>query len=178
MQNNDSRFDLPARRLYAAFVDGVVYLVFSLGMVLYFNALKDKTSFFTFLVCKTILLVTYPVFFHYLWGQTPGKVLTGIKVIDKSGNNAITLKQALFREGFYIIAQVTALFFIYEKVNDNHSTWDDLVHYNYYYWGGLPSLWMMLELSSQMLNARRISFQDFIAGTVVVNLKQQRVSPN
>jgi len=44
-----------------------------------------------------ILLVAYHAFFTYRMGQTPGKMLLGLQVVDSEGNKP-TLKQILLRE--------------------------------------------------------------------------------
>lgn len=80
-------------RFVAAFIDGLLLLLaqgilYSMGWVMSGGganggvAVKGATNLF-----GTILGAGYGIVFHWLWGQTPGKMLLQIKVVSMDGGS-------------------------------------------------------------------------------------------
>lgn len=61
--------------------------------------------------------IIYSVVMHAKWGQTLGKMATGVQVISIQGRS-LTWRQAIRRESLFILCQVIALFYVLPQVID------------------------------------------------------------
>ncbi|MFC1875432.1 RDD family protein [Chloroflexota bacterium] len=73
-------------RLVAAIVDGVVVWLLSYTLSFLIRILPSEFSFLYLYLNSFIILLLYYWLFTGLKGQTPGKMLFGIKVVDARGN--------------------------------------------------------------------------------------------
>lgn len=91
-------------RFVAALVDGIIVacLEFPIDRLIgvdYNNLEFSPSTVFSFLISLTI------IFFYYGWfyknkGATPGKILMGLRVIDKNNGKNLSYFRAFFRETF------------------------------------------------------------------------------
>ncbi len=111
---------------------------------------------------------TYFVLLHARNGQTLGKRVMEVRVVDHATGGGITLRQSLRRE-FPIIA-LNGVMFGLESVLvfiDAEQTAPGLVErYGSLLW--LPNLWILADTLMAVCNAQRRSLHEFIGGTVVV----------
>ena len=108
---------------------------------------------------------------HARYGQTVGKMICKVKVIDKSEKKALTYKQALMRDIVIIVIGLISMFMILPSVigganpyKQEDNIWDSILQI-------INVFWFHLEIATMMTNKKRRAIHDYIAGTVVVRIK-------
>ncbi len=107
----------------------------------------------------------YAIYMHGRFGQTFGKLIAGVRVIDVNGGR-ISYKQAAVRDFVpLLLAPIPMWYSIY-----------------YVTTGGIPDvslyqsassialIWVLLEMLTMLFNDKRRAIHDFIASTVVVRV--------
>lgn len=112
----------------------------------------------------------YSVLLHGLYGQTVGKMILSVKVVNYSNEKNISFWQAFLRDCVPVVVLfVTILVLSFAPVDDE---------------GNLPSVvdsilifsavfhitWFLVEVITMLLNDKRRALHDFIAGTVVIRI--------
>ena len=134
--------------------------------------------------CWTLLAyfasIAYSVWMHWKYGQTVGKMIAGIKVVDKSETKSITLLQAALRDGFYILAATVSLIIIgFPLKQENAIVFEDTAYLlqtqeTTYYWQQLNdyagTVWVIIELLTMLFNDKRRALHDYMAATVVIRI--------
>ena len=89
-------------------------------------------AFITFPGIFVLMLVSYHAIFTYYLGQTPGKMLLGIQVVDNNRQRP-TLRQVILREvvGKIIILLVMFIGFIWIIWDPNKRGWHDYIGNTY-----------------------------------------------
>lgn len=114
-----------------------------------------------------VVLVFVPIFYsvilHYKFGQTYGKWVTGVKVIDATEIQKINLKQSIFRDIFYIVVAIIGVcYFILQCPQGFFIISDDSVYTMPFF------LWNLLEVFVMFINPKRRTIHDYLANSVVV----------
>jgi uncharacterized RDD family membrane protein YckC len=169
-------------RLKAGLVDFLVFLPVAL---LWFWAPDwGRGAAVAYSVVSNILYFAYSIVGHAIWGQTLGKRVTRIRVVDVSGR-PIGWRQAVRRSSVdialgaittiayaWVIFRIPAAEFetlrwlqVQERYDAIRPAW--VVATEYAYWA-----WLASEVVSVLFNKRRRALHDFIAGTVVVREAQ------
>jgi uncharacterized RDD family membrane protein YckC len=109
-----SRTRVSGRRFVAHLVDGVLYTILFVLLILVAGATNDVILALALVLGLTVLHVGYFVVLHRRTGRTPGKALVRIRVVDATGGVPPTgalVKRTipLFIEYFYVIALVGML---------------------------------------------------------------------
>jgi uncharacterized RDD family membrane protein YckC len=111
----------------------------------------------------------YSVFLHARYGQTIGKMVAKVKVLNDSETDVPGLGRALLRESAYLMMMVfSLLWFLYllitkgfaEAYSDERA--DRVI-------AVFLMGWLPLELVTLLNNPRRRAYHDMMGGTVVVN---------
>lgn len=104
------------RRLGAAvadaFIIGTSYAIIYWLITNYNHSGGAVAEHYRWTVFLSVSSIAYPVLMHWRYGQTLGKMIAGIKVVGKSETKNITLLQAVFRDGFYILTETLLLIVI------------------------------------------------------------------
>ena len=131
----------------------------------------------------SLLEIAYLVYFHTRWGQTIGKMVMGIRVTRLDGTR-IGFREALMRSSVDIVLG-SVLIVSTEMIIANWKTpeWgsiggmkmlrllhqrnplNDLLN-------SIDNLWILSEAVVVLFNWKRRALHDFIAGTVVLDLKK------
>lgn len=171
-------------RLYAGVID---FLVFTPVIVLYFYLRSVSWEVAIIVVVPYFFLWSiYNIYFHGRWGQTIGKRVANIKVVRADGS-LIIFRHAFYRHAvdfiFAIclsIAQVSALLSI-SKPTFEAIGWREtniLIYSKIPVWGHwgktLSTIWIYSELFILLINKKKRALHDFIAGTVVINLRSKK----
>lgn len=161
------KFRNSKRRILASIIDGVML---SLPPLIIFANIDNKTFALYFFNLYSIIPVLYFVLCNYYYGQTLGKNVLDIKVVDNSTEQNINLKQAILRDSPLIILTILALinFILYyimgvdsvKGFRDNIGSLHE--NFNVYWW--------LLEILTMFTNNKRRAIHDFLAGTVVIRL--------
>ncbi|MCE2438963.1 MAG: RDD family protein [Candidatus Latescibacteria bacterium] len=167
-------------RLWASWTDGLVLMPVAL---LFWYLLLSKTSLWeTARWLAVIVLIMhhayswfFSIFMHGRWGQTVGKMVTRVKVVDATTEEPITYKKAFLRDAVPILLvfplHAHSLYQLitgaeYQGFQPNFglsaqaggTTWT----------GFIVWIWWFAEIVSMLTNEKRRAIHDFIAGTVVV----------
>ena len=155
------------KRVGAAIIDGIVFIPFLfIGQWIY-----KTTNNASLLFCWTSFLVfapiIYSVFLHYKFGQTYGKWVAKVKVLDIGEARKLTLRQSLYRDSVYLLVAITGL--VYYGVLLTQTSQQGTVLVKYSNFSDNPILWWtLIELITMWTNSKRRAFHDFIAKSIVV----------
>jgi len=162
----NKKYDTIWRRMGASFIDGIVLI--PLGFFNIFTNPSDSPAIFAIV---SIILAhcgpwIYSILMHGWRGQTVGKMVAGIKVLDLS-ENKMSMLQAFLRESVYVglnLIGVTLLI----KQRFGSITDPAAVERVGAYLVATSLIWSILEIVTTLLSERRRALHDYIAGTVVV----------
>jgi uncharacterized RDD family membrane protein YckC len=171
------RYEALWRRLLAGLIDGVVLAPVPL-VINYISTIYTGPILFI-LWCGLEFSADwiYSVLFHWRYGQTLGKKVMRVKLLDISESRVPSLRQAAARDAIYIaVNSLAVVWVIYlvlvEKVSMNaigHSLPRQLLSY-------IGFGWFILEMVTLCTNKKGRAFQDWMAGTVVVRTGDEVVA--
>jgi uncharacterized RDD family membrane protein YckC len=117
----------------------------------------------------------YTVVMHARYGQTVGKMVTKVRIVDFHTEGKISFRQALLREGLPILLGLALLGYKVSAILSGRLTLGDLasgkelaVSRSFWLLAVLPGLWFAAEVLTMLTNPKRRALHDYIAGTVVV----------
>lgn len=161
------------RRFWALFLDlFVVAIPLSIALFAIEKAgLLGAVSMAFANVLSEFAVVAYYIAMHARYGQTLGKMVTKVKVLDKSEQKEISLKQSMARDIVPVIFASVSL--TYLVVYGDSTTLEELSEFAKTMLRATaiaPAAWGIAELLTMLFNKRRRAIHDFIAQTVVVRL--------
>ena len=116
----------------------------------------------------------YTVIMHAKYGQTFGKMVCKIKVVDFGTEGAISIRQACLREGIPIAVSLGIVSYQIYAISTGGLSLDAIAKgqmpkdRTYLVLTILPLLWGVAEAVTMLSNEKRRALHDYIAGTVVV----------
>jgi len=159
------------RRFFAGIVDGFVlmplgYLLnLSPPSILELNGISDTAYMLFTTVLWHASVYTYSIVLHWKYGQTLGKRLCNVRVVDVSETRLLTLDQAFRRDSIPItlaaIGIMMSAFMVFTG-----EFWLGVVASGLL--GSVDFIWFLLEIITMATNDKRRAFHDYIAGSVVV----------
>ena len=126
------------------------------------------------LVVQSMAWIVYTIFMHGRYGQTVGKMVTKVRIVDFKTEQPITWRQALLREGIpsvlSLLMVVYALYFLLrgQKLPANISDEGYIKFETFSPVFVLPLLWFLAEVLTMLTNEKCRALHDLIAGTVVI----------
>lgn len=166
----DSKYATFGARIIAGVLDAILFL--PLALVDWF--LQDsKTGVVTFLTWSTITYTSvwaYSVLLHAYSGQTIGKRIVGVKVLDVSESRKPTLPQAMLRDLPLIALNSAALIYLFGLVlagDYSQSAFDQSTPMQIAGW--IAGIWLVAEVVTMLASKQRRALHDHIARTVVVH---------
>ncbi len=161
------------RRFWANFVDGfIIGIPFAVLMIV-----LERTGIITsvskpyYQHFHSLATFAYFIVMHAMFGQTVGKMATGVKVFDKTGELEISWKQSLLRVVVPVLFFVVSLGYFTYTGTSFEQAWDagsfELFEYAILF---LSIAWLAAEVITLLSNSRRRAVHDFIAGTVVIRV--------
>lgn len=166
---SEDKYDTFSARFGANIIDGLILRL--IGFVLVH--LNTSDSIFVINPMNIIIL-----FFPYLYtillqgftGQTIGKMFMGIKIFDKDERVKISFMQAVLRD-IVPLGLTLALYIIFSPlVLSDGSESVTLSALSLMY---ILAIWSIVEIISLLFNKKRRALHDFIAGTVVLKIKDR-----
>ncbi len=127
------------------------------------------------LVVQSLAWLAYTVAMHALRGQTVGKMVTKVRVVDNQTEASISWRQAFLRESIPIVLGLGSL--VWQVLHLLDGSWDygtplasesAMGAGTFWLLASLPMLWFVVEVLTMLTNKKRRALHDFIAGTVVV----------
>jgi len=157
----EPKYNTAEKRILANIVDSVVLL----PLELIFAAILSADWSTPVLVLLLSILYSsywmYPVSMHAVHGQTLGKMLCQVKVLDLS-ECPVSWLQAFRRESVYVLLNVLALILcVHQTLSDSGGFIEHSVLN--WIWAG----WLGLELLTMYASPKRRALHDFIGRTVV-----------
>ena len=136
-------------------------------------------------IVESLAWLLYTVVMHARHGQTVGKMVTKVRVVDFITESKISYRQAWLREGIPVILSLGILGYeIYliltGALNPQNIANGQMFLNNHVLWllTALPGLWFMAEILTMFTNTKRRALHDLIAGTVVIRTHlQEKAAP-
>ena len=169
------RYSTFAPRFWTVWVDGCV--LWPIGFVSAILLARSIPRGLTvlLLVVEGLAGLVYTVVMHAVYGQTVGKMVTKVRVVDYRTGGKISWWQAFLRESVAILLAIGML--VWEAVHVLNGSWDvgggataESATDSRILWllVWLPALWFLVEVVTMLSNQKRRALHDFIAGTIVV----------
>lgn len=165
-----ARYQTFGQRFGAGLIDGLVFL--PLAFVDDFILQPDRpTALLGFwIIVSELIYYAYSIVLHAKYGQTIGKMITHVKVLDQTETRVPGFRRAFLRDGFYLLTSLLYVgYLLWLLVTQGHSA-----ALNHQMHDGITYAlagWFFLELITMFTNRRRRSLHDFIGGTVVVDTR-------
>lgn len=167
----DLRYKTFWRRVGAGFVDALVFAPLTALMFWVYAKVDHGVALALIYVVQQVAGYTYSVGMHARYGQTLGKMASGIKVIDVSEARPISLRQALRRDSVWIAFSIVATLLELSRLLDGIGPLDRTqTSLSTTLAEQASFFWFLAEVVTMLFNAKRRSLHDFIAGTVVVRI--------
>ena len=156
------------RRFFAIWIDAIVFLPLEWIDDYVLSGVISSSGVFAWGIVNSLIGITYYVGMHAKYGQTIGKMVTRVKVVDVSESRNLTLKQSCMRD-IVPIMLIPFNFYVYAQLSFYDNTWDSLEQGRIVIFVGyVMTGWVILEFISMLFNHKRRAIHDFIAGSVVV----------
>ncbi len=133
------------------------------------------------LVVENLAWLLYTVVMHARYGQTVGKMVTKVRVVDFRTEGSITWSQAWLREGIPTAISLSLVgweisLILTGRLSPAVVQTGEAVTTSTGYWilVVLPMLWFLAEVVTMLTNEKRRALHDFIAGTVVVRTNTEK----
>jgi uncharacterized RDD family membrane protein YckC len=164
------KYSTGSKRFWACIIDGIIF--FSLILIGNWIFREPRHIYVEFAWNAFLIFASslYVTILHYKFGQTFGKWVVGVQVLDVGETRTLTLRQAILRDIFeWILAIAGTIYYgcLIFRNNGEHSLINDYAEFgNTPFW-----IWTVIELVSMFTNRKRRALHDFIAGSVVVRTK-------
>jgi uncharacterized RDD family membrane protein YckC len=179
-------------RFWAPFPDAVVLWPISLAAsVLLFPGIPKSVAASIF-VAENFAWLVHTVIMHARYGQTVGKMVTKVRVVDFRTGGKISWRQACIREGIPTLLSLGLLGYQARLIlagtmlsdgtlSEGATKNGQALPFGTPFWllSALPLLWFLAEVLTMFTNEKRRALHDFIAGTIVVrtNLEEGSAEP-
>lgn len=162
----ENRYDTFGRRVFALWIDGVIISILRYAT----KPFEDSNSDFVLnliFFASLFLPYLYTILFHGFSGQTIGKMIAGIKILDKSEGTDINFGQAILRDIIPLIGVlVLFLLSVFGLLDESGNATSSAIIFS-----SIILSWSILEMMTMIFNEKRRALHDYIAGTVVLRTK-------
>ena len=155
------------RRFFANTIDGLVFIPILLIESRLFN-FEFSSSNITFQMFNSIQFVIYVVVMHGLCGQTIGKMICNVKVVDHDTERDISMTQSIKRSSVDVFLTLALLISITALTTTNNNDYKILLGVGIFSLSFASIAWALSEFISMLFNKKRRALHDFIGQTVVV----------
>lgn len=161
------KYKTTMHRFWAGVVDGVILI--PLGWVddLVYGPARPTALIIAWMLISYPAYWLYGVLMHGFYGQTLGKMLLKVKVLDVS-EAPITMRQAFLRDSIYILINTAAVIISIYYLLSGRQIDDGAITTSYIVLSTAALAWFLAEILTCLTNPKRRALHDFIAGTVVV----------
>lgn len=169
---HDNKYSTFWPRFLAAFIDGILISLLVLAESFIFD-FEYSGNDNIISVINGLQLAIYGMLMHgYCKGQTLGKMVTNVMVVNHTDETEIDIIQALRRESVNLVMNITAVILVLISLNSMQTA--DIVSDNLSYAAALfslvASIWAISEFITMLLNKKRRALHDFIGRTVVIRV--------
>ena len=165
------------RRVVAGLLDALILTPLFVSEAVIYSATGGSAAFAITSLGGSAVFFAYSIILHAKYGQTLGKRITGVRVLDVSGRS-ITGRQAILRD-VPNIALTLVSFVLHVPLllgggvpfEGDSTTVTERVDI------ALTFAWMVLEAGTMLTNPKRRAIHDYLAGTIVVRLDCWQTAP-
>jgi uncharacterized RDD family membrane protein YckC len=175
------KYDTFGPRFCTGFVDTVVLAPIGFGAS-WLLFLEPPTAIAAVVIVgRDLLWLAYTVLLHAKYGQTVGKRVCYVKVVDFRTEGPVTFRQAALRESIPLVLSlglvVYQIYALSRGLLSPAAIGQGKIAESPAFWllTALPLLWFLAEVITMLTNEKRRALHDYLAGTVVLrtNLQQQ-----
>ena len=168
------RYSTFGPRFWAGFVDSCVLwpVGFITEALLFLDIPRSLAALV--MVVQSLAWLLYTVVMHARYGQTVGKMVTKVRVVDCRTEGKISWSQASLREGLPMLLSLGGLGYeVFSVLTGRFSpsavaSGALVTTRSFQLFAILPGLWFLAEVLTMLTNEKRRALHDFIAGTIVV----------
>jgi len=174
------------RRFGAFWMDFVIFGSLNLAFS-YINELGRLNAFYTF-IPQELAFFIYNIYLIKIFGGTPGKLLLKVKVIKKNGEK-VGWREAILREiviwvlnllitclTFNYLLSITDAGFLSIDSNEQFEEMMKTAPFDFYFLFLIMNIWIWSEFIILLMNRRKRALHDYIAGTVVIKKKYEKIA--
>ena len=169
LSTNKEKYQTIRQRYYAVGIDGLI--LSPIALLIYSSwGWEISTHLQTFCsISCSMLIVIYPIICHGLTGQTPGKKVMSIKVVNYSNDGPLNWPQSMIRDLVPTLAYIWSSYLLVMLVYS--STPEAYFHYEAadHFLSRMIIIWWLLELITMCANKRCRAVHDFFADTAVIH---------
>lgn len=162
------------RRLGAGIFDSLVLLLISYLIFKYLD-LGASDSYFLLSIIAVFIYFLYSVLLTGLVGQTIGKIVMGIIVLDVDEKKVIGIKRAFYRDSIPILMEVLALLYLGYYTFIKNSVTSNSIYIVNEITENARFYWFFAEIVTMFFNDKRRALHDFLASSVVISFKGKRI---
>ncbi|QQX81582.1 RDD family protein [Shewanella sp. KX20019] len=157
------------RRFWAATVDGIIFAIILYVECLIFGVEYSAQDKFL-QALNGVQFAIYVIFMHGYFGQTLGKILMDVKVLNHDTETEINVKQALRRESVSLTLNISWVLIILVVATSLEMSGriSEGLSYAVIGFGILAMVWGVSEFVTMLFNDKRRAIHDYIGKTVVV----------
>lgn len=166
------------RRFGAFLIDFLITTPIILGLI-YINNLDRMNALYTYIPTQIFFLIYY-IYFVKLWGGTPGKLITKIKIVRKDGK-PVRWREAILRHAIQwalglpmgivvlmpLLGMTDSEFLAVGAVERMKQTMEVAPDW-YKFTNWMNQIWIWSEFIVLLFNKRKRALHDYVAGTVVI----------
>jgi uncharacterized RDD family membrane protein YckC len=160
-------------RVLAGYIDGIVFAPIQIVDHYANFAGRSRPVLIAWMVFSFVAPWLYSVVMHACYGQTLGKMVARVKVLDVSEERLPSLEQAYLRDIGSLVLGVFAMAYlihlvvlgVYDPNAEIEGIPGDIISWSF-------SGWFFLEIFTMWTNDKRRALHDYIAGTVVVRIRK------
>jgi len=130
-------------------------------------------------IVENLAWLIYTVVMHARYGQTFGKMVTKVRVVDFRTEGKISFRQAWLREGIPMAVSVGLLGYEVFAILTGRATPTAIANGGslntkpFWLLSAIPGFWFVAEVLTMLTNDKRRALHDFLAGTVVIRASNE-----
>jgi uncharacterized RDD family membrane protein YckC len=171
-----NRYETFGRRFWAGAVDGIVYSPIDYIVKICISYELNVLSSLGLLIISSFGYLIYSIISHGLFGQTIGKWLCRVKVMENNSLKPINLKVASIRDGIPVALLTTNIIYFLSQSDSGKTFFEKITKllkngetgFNIVAW--ISILWFICEVATMLTNKKRRALHDYLAGTVVIRV--------
>lgn len=163
------RYDTFWERFKAIAIDGAILGIIT-QFVQHFSSSDSLYENLAIMIIVSNLPYVYEVILHGRYGQTIGKMIMKVKVVDNATELPLSYSQSFMRNAVPIILENTSIllyFILFSDVDFSNFKISTLGYIFLILPAGIMFTWSLLEIITMLFDEKRRALHDKIADTVV-----------
>jgi len=164
------RFDTFWERFWAIAIDGFILNII-LQILKVFSFPFFSTSGILLAIVVNNLPYLYAVLMLGKYGQTIGKMIMKVKVVDNATEDSINYSQSFMREVVPMVLVTTSIilnFILFSDIDLENFKVSTLGYILIFFPSGMLAIWSILEIVTMLFDDKNRALHDKIADTVVI----------